>query len=94
MVAMKLSQSRQKVVVLEALNRIGGRIHTLHDPAFKSPVELGAEFIHGNLPVTLGLLKEAGIPYTESGGQFWNASGGELKQATGWRRLRSSPSSV
>ncbi len=84
MVAMKLSESGQKVIVLEALDRIGGRIYTLHDPTFKSPVELGAEFIHGNLPVTFGLLKEAGIPYTESGGQFWNASGGELKQSFGF----------
>jgi monoamine oxidase len=84
MVAQKLSQAGQKVIVLEALSRLGGRIHTIDDPAFAWPVELGAEFIHGNLPVTLGLLREAGIPYTESGGQFWNASGGELKQGFGF----------
>jgi monoamine oxidase len=35
------------VVVLEARDRIGGRIFTRHDSATAVPIELGAEFIHG-----------------------------------------------
>jgi len=39
------------VIVLEARERCGGRVHT--DRAFAPhPVELGAEFIHGDLAPT------------------------------------------
>ena len=57
------SNAGKKVIVLEADNRIGGRIHTQQDAGTGKYVELGAEFVHGDLPVTLGLLNEAGIPY-------------------------------
>ncbi len=63
--AKHLSDKGMNVLVLEADNRVGGRIHTVHDPSFPVPLEMGAEFIHGRLPLTLGLLKEAGIPYME-----------------------------
>lgn len=40
-----------RVVVLEARDRIGGRVHTeRHFAGF--PVEFGAEFIHGDLVPT------------------------------------------
>jgi len=86
MVAYKLSKAGHKVIVLEAQNRLGGRIHTLYDPDFSVPVELGAEFIHGDLPVTNELMKEAGIQRAENGGSFWNADNGELKQGYGGMR--------
>ena len=63
MAAKQLSEKGLSVLVLEADSRTGGRIHTFNDPAFPTPLELGAEFIHGDLPVTLGLLDEAGIAY-------------------------------
>ncbi len=40
-------------VVLEAANRLGGRIHTLRVPDWELPVELGAEFVHGRPEPTL-----------------------------------------
>jgi monoamine oxidase len=43
----RLARSGLHVTVLEARDRIGGRVHTLRDPRFPIPVELGAEFIHG-----------------------------------------------
>jgi monoamine oxidase len=63
MAARQLANAGKKVIVLEADNRIGGRIHTQHDTVTGKYVELGAEFVHGDLPVTLGLLNEAGIKY-------------------------------
>ena len=45
--ARELSGAGRRVVVLEARERIGGRIFTLHPPDFALPIELGAEFIHG-----------------------------------------------
>lgn len=63
MAAHRLSKAGKKVTLLEARDRCGGRIHTLHNELFFKDAELGAEFIHGDLPVTLKLLKEAGIAY-------------------------------
>jgi len=71
MAAYILSKAGKTVTVLEARNRIGGRIHTIYDKVFSAPVELGAEFVHGNLPVTLELLKEAGIPTDDVQFEMW-----------------------
>lgn len=35
-----------KTIVLEASNRIGGRIHTIRDDRFGGPMELGAQYLH------------------------------------------------
>src|SRR4051812_796715 len=70
MAASSLSRHRLKVTVLEAKERIGGRIYTISEKGFPQPVELGAEFIHGNLPVTLQLLKDAGIGYEKVEGKL------------------------
>jgi phytoene dehydrogenase-like protein len=46
--ATALGQAGLPVTVLEATERIGGRIFTLRDPVCQAPVELGAEFVHGS----------------------------------------------
>ena len=71
MAARELSRKEISILVLEARDRIGGRIHTYKVPHSKKEIELGAEFIHGNLPVTLGLLREAGITAIPMEGEFW-----------------------
>ena len=90
MAAKRLSK-RNRVVVLEASDRIGGRIHTVHVPGFTNPIEAGAEFIHGKLPLTLKLLKKAGINYNEVKGNFYRAdeSGfhGRYEIIEGWDKL-------
>lgn len=70
MAAYKLSAKYKNVIVLEARDRIGGRIHTVEDSLGNKVVELGAEFVHGDLPVTLSLLKEAEIAYGQAGGSM------------------------
>ena len=45
--AQSLAGAGFKVTILEARDRIGGRIHTLHERHSPVPVELGAEFVHG-----------------------------------------------
>lgn len=76
MAARELSKKGIKVIILEARNRIGGRIYTLEDTGFLSHAEAGAEFIHGNLSVTTDLLKEAGIPWHAiEGDTFQNMHG-------------------
>jgi monoamine oxidase len=73
LMAAKRLAKRHKVIVLEANDRIGGRIHTVSVPGFTKPLEAGAEFIHGKLPLTLKLLKKAGITYNEIRGNFYRA---------------------
>src|ERR1700760_2602377 len=70
MAAYKLSEAYKNIIVLEARDRIGGRIHTISNNSGSENVELGAEFIHGDLPVTLNLLKEAKIAYSPAGGDM------------------------
>lgn len=78
--AYELSKAGKKVLVLEARTLTGGRIHTIADFAGGIYAELGAEFVHGKLPHTLGLLKEAGIAYHRAGGEMWQAENGKLTQ--------------
>ncbi|MEN0056807.1 MAG: NAD(P)/FAD-dependent oxidoreductase [Mucilaginibacter sp.] len=76
MAARELAKKGKKIIVLEAQNRIGGRIHTVYENG--KPVELGAEFVHGNLPVTLALLHEAGILYTSASASTWKYDEGKF----------------
>jgi monoamine oxidase len=59
--ARRLSASGYAVTVLEAAPGPGGRMQTLSPPGFSGPVEAGAEFIHGDLPISLQLAAEAGV---------------------------------
>src|SRR5665213_1962726 len=45
--ARELAARGCQVLVLEARNRLGGRVATLRSPDWPVPIELGAEFIHG-----------------------------------------------
>ena len=80
MAAKKLTDAGVKVLVLEARDRIGGRIHTLQDTMYTMPAEAGPEYIHGNLEVTINLLKEAGIEYEETQGEVWRVINGSWRQ--------------
>jgi monoamine oxidase len=77
MAAKELSKSH-KVTVLEARSKPGGRIRTEYDFSSGTIYELGAEFVHGKLPLTLKLLEEAGLPYHEMEGEMWQVKGDEL----------------
>src|SRR5262249_50227008 len=57
--ASDLASAGHRVLILEARERIGGRIWTLRDDAFGIPVEMGAEFIHGRPAATFDLIHEA-----------------------------------
>jgi len=80
MAAYELAKAGKKVTILEARGLIGGRIHSTHHFGDLHMAETGAEFIHGHLPVTLQLLKDAGIAYHNAGGEFWHAKDGALSQ--------------
>jgi phytoene dehydrogenase-like protein len=48
--AVTVAGSGFSVQIVEARNRIGGRMFTPRDPVWQVPIELGAEFIHGVPP--------------------------------------------
>jgi monoamine oxidase len=52
-----LAQAGRKVILLEARDRLGGRVHTLLDPEFRHPIELGAEFVQGESKEFLGIVQ-------------------------------------
>ena len=84
-------EKNKKVLVLEARDRAGGRIYTKHGGGFSQPVEVGAEFIHGNLKTTLKLMKQAKIPTQESGGDFIQIEHGDVEKREffndGWNTM-------
>jgi monoamine oxidase len=61
--ARDLTAAGARVLVLEARDRLGGRILTHHTP--DGPIELGAEFVHGAVEETLSVAREAALPLRE-----------------------------
>lgn len=58
--AYHLTQAGKSVAVLEARDRIGGRVHTRYDFA-DIPVEFGAELIHGDEVITWDWVKKLNL---------------------------------
>jgi monoamine oxidase len=62
--ARDLTAAGARVLVLEARDRLGGRVMTHHTP--DGPVELGAEFVHGAVEETLSVAREAALALRET----------------------------
>ncbi len=96
--ARELSKNKYDVTILEATDRIGGRIHTIRNSLFTQPVEKGVEFVHGNLPLTIELLKEAGIEYNVVRGNMVRIVNGNWETqadfALGWDELMRKMNSI
>ncbi|MBT1700622.1 NAD(P)-binding protein [Fulvivirgaceae bacterium PWU4] len=82
MAACTLSKNGSHVILLEARNRIGGRICTLPNHEFSHPAEAGAEFIHGDLPITSAMLESAGIRSNAMQGKIFKLDKGRLRKTT------------
>ena len=80
MAAFDLSFAGKKVLIIEGRDRIGGRIHTITDPSFPLAVELGAEYIHGDLPLTMDLLKKYKLEYYKMKGDLVRFENGHLQE--------------
>jgi monoamine oxidase len=77
--ARTLHDAGVEVVVLEARDRIGGRVLTVIDPVTSLPLELGAEFIHGRASELRTLFDQASITSVDIEGTRWRVTPG------GWR---------
>ena len=92
MAAADLLKQGNRVTILEANDRLGGRIRTIRHGGFKRLVEAGCEFVHGDLPLTVQLLKAANIVYKPVRGTMTRVGNdGEWKTqddfTVGWREL-------
>ncbi len=77
--ARHLTEAGLRVTLLEARDRLGGRIYTQHTAQF--PVELGAEFVHGRPQEILALAAEAAVPIVPVQGAFRRKIHGEWVEA-------------
>jgi len=77
-----LSERGLRVTVLEARERVGGRVFSRPITGHTPPAELGAEFIHGRALETRRLLHEAGMRSVATGSaQAWTCDpNGELRR--------------
>lgn len=76
------------VTMVEARDRIGGRVHTVASGIPGLPVELGAEFIHGEQNATWELVRAARFRTIEARGRFWQFAKGKLVlDKSYWGRL-------
>jgi len=77
--ARDLSQAGLRVTIVEARPRVGGRVLTVHDPRSPVPLELGAEFVHGEAPETLAVARAAGLAVVELPDVHEVVTGGRFK---------------
>jgi monoamine oxidase len=76
------------VVVVEARERIGGRVFTHRDRGTVVPIELGAEFIHGSAPELEEILTNASLASVDISGRRWQRLGGKFRPADDfWDRI-------
>lgn len=88
MAARELTRAGKRVVVLEGSHRVGGRVLTLFETRAGMPIELGAEFVHGDAPTTTRLLDEARLATVPVSGEHVRSDDGELSpQGPIWARM-------
>jgi monoamine oxidase len=86
--AREISQAGRSVVVIEARERVGGRIFTVHDQGSPLPIELGAEFVHGQPEETFQIIRAAELPLDELPDQHYRSREGKLSLVPDfWKKL-------
>ncbi len=80
MAGRELARAGHRAIVLEARDRTGSRIWELPAELFGYRAEGGAEFIHGEAPVTKALVRDAGLTLVRGrrDGERWDKRGGTL----------------
>ena len=76
--ASALARDGYRIALVEARDRIGGRVYTIRPPGELLPIELGADFVHGRPEETFALAAEAGARLYEHTGNSWAAHEGNL----------------
>jgi monoamine oxidase len=86
--ARDLSRAGGEVVVLEARDRIGGRIFTFTDAKASVPIELGAEFVHGKSPALRQIAQAANLKLDEVSERHWYFDEGKISRSHNfWQQI-------
>ena len=84
--AVELARAGLRVEIIEARDRIGGRVFTKHDPTLDHPVELGAEFVHGMPPEIWLPAQQHNLKMTEVEGDLWCSLDSRLQPCNFFRQ--------
>jgi monoamine oxidase len=83
-----LDRADLNVLCLEARDRIGGRVYTVHDRRSGVPLELGAEFIHGQSPEIWDIVRAHGLLAFEIADTAVSVKDGKVQQREdGWELI-------
>ncbi|RYZ38812.1 MAG: FAD-dependent oxidoreductase [Myxococcaceae bacterium] len=85
----RLMRKGLRVIVLEARDRVGGRVATVWDPTGDVPLELGAEFVHGKPPTLLRRIEKAGLTVRACNDRhalLWRGNLGESDRAFAFQK--------
>jgi monoamine oxidase len=85
--ARALSGAGKRICLLEARDRIGGRVSTLHLPDLPVPIELGAEFIHGQSATTFSIVDAAALAAMELPDNHWWSRDGSWERVDFWDHI-------
>jgi monoamine oxidase len=89
--ARQLANAGLHVTILEARDRVGGRVHTTRDPRFPVPVELGAEFVHGKPKEVWDIILQKNLLTGSVEGDNWCSEDHVLKKCNDfwprWERV-------
>jgi monoamine oxidase len=83
--AIELLSRGWRVTILEAKERLGGRVHTVHHG--KIPIELGAEFVHGKDPALADLIRQAKLSTRKVSEENRWFKNGRLEPVPLWDRI-------
>lgn len=94
--AATLAQGGKRVCIIEARDRVGGRIFSRAEPDASIALELGAEFVHGRSPATTRWLRRFNTPLIDASQTRFSIRNGALEDAdrvfdemkSGLRRVR------
>lgn len=78
--AFELAHTGHQVRILEGRNRIGGRLHTIRTSQGALPIELGAEFLHGENVPTWRFVRAANLATHEVPDRHWDCRHGRPKE--------------
>ena len=76
--AAELGRVGRHAILIDARERVGGRIYSHREPGLPVPIELGAEFIHGEAEAIFKVLERHGGAAINAGGEHWSIREGEL----------------
>jgi monoamine oxidase len=76
--ARELTAEGLSVCLIEARDRVGGRVFTHRDSVEGFPVELGAEFVHGKPREVFEIIDAAEIPLIDVTARHWQVEAGKV----------------